>query len=469
MEIVIFTSDCRSGFVFEQPATLSDLIAAAGVTFNTPCSGGRCGKCAVYASGELSEPSSSELAVLGDKYYAGMRLACACKALGDCTVTIPARAETEGIVVSIAKTAVDLKFNDLALAVDIGTTTIAMQLYDADGKVVDSFPSVNPQVSYGADVLSRIEAARDPGKAADMQKKVLDLIEKGVQRFSKKIQENESIQMVIAANTTMTYLLMGWDPAELGRAPFQVSHCGAVDTQIAGISCHIIPGLSAFVGGDITAGILACQMLEQKEPMLLIDLGTNGEMALGNRQKLYACATAAGPAFEGGANRGIWGADMVKLLQKLLEEGLMDRQGLLKEPYFTKGIRIGDVLVTKEAVRAVQLAKGAIAAGIEILTESYGIRFSDISKVVLAGGFGYYLDPKAAAAIGLLPKELTDRTVTGGNTALSGAALVGNRMLTGQLRAWDDLHRRQELQIQILNLAEQVKFTETFLKKMDFC
>ena len=88
---------------------------------------------------------------------------------------------------------------------------------------------------------------------------------------------------------------------------------------------------------------------------------------------------------------------------------------------------------------------------------------------MLAGGFGYYLDPKAAAAIGLLPKELTDRTVTGGNTALSGAALVGNRMLTGQLRAWDDLRRRQELQIQILNLAEQVKFTETFLKKMDFC
>ena len=114
------------------------------------------------------------------------------------------------------------------MTVDIGTTTIAMQLYDADGKVVDSFPSVNPQVSYGADVLSRIEAARDPGKAADMQKKVLDLIEKGVQRFSKKIQEKESIQMVIAANTTMTYLLMGWDPAELGRAPFRVSHCGAV-------------------------------------------------------------------------------------------------------------------------------------------------------------------------------------------------------------------------------------------------
>ena len=364
------------------------------------------------------------------------------------------------------------------MTVDIGTTTIAMQLYDMSGKVVDSFPSVNPQVSYGADVISRIEAAKDPEKAADMQKKVCGLIEKGVQRFSKKLQPQETLQMVIAANTTMVYLLMGWDPEELGKAPFHVSHTGVMETQIAGVPCHIIPGLSAFVGGDITAGILACGMLEQEEPMLLIDLGTNGEMALGNRHKLYACATAAGPAFEGGANRGIWGADMVRLLQKLLEEGLMDRQGLLQEPYFTKGVRIGDVLVTKESVRAVQLAKGAIAAGIGILAESYGIRLSDISRVVLAGGFGYYLDPEAAAAIGLLPKELVGRTVTGGNTALSGAALVGSRIHAadigdatreGQLPDWDDLWKRPELQIRILNLAEEEKFAGTFLTKMDFC
>ena len=363
------------------------------------------------------------------------------------------------------------------MTVDIGTTTIAMQLYDTAGKVVDSFPSVNPQFIYGADVLSRIKAAEDPQKAADMQQKVRTLIEKGIQRFQKKLESGEKLQIVIAANTTMVYLLMGWDPTELGKAPFTVSHTGAVETKIAGVPCYIIPGLSAFVGGDITAGILVSGMLEQESPMLLIDLGTNGEMVLGNRHKLYACATAAGPAFEGGANRGIWGADMVRLLQKLLEEGLMDGQGLLKEPYFTKGVRIGDVLVTKESVRAVQLAKGAIAAGIEILADSYGIRFSDISKVVLAGGFGYYLDPKAAVAIGLLPEELADRTVTGGNTALSGAAMVGSRILTagGKQTAegtlpdgGDDLRKRQELQIRILNLAEEEKFPETFLTKINF-
>ena len=215
------------------------------------------------------------------------------------------------------------------MTVDIGTTTIAMQLYDMTGKVVDSFPSVNPQVSYGADVLSRIEAAKDPGKAADMQKKVRDLMEKGVQRFSKKLQPQETLQMVVAANTTMTYLFMGWNPEELGKAPFTVSHSGAVETEIAGVACHIIPGLSAFVGGDITAGILASGMLEQEASTLLIDLGTNGEMALGNRHRLHACATAAGPAFEGGANRGIWGADMVRLLQKLLEEGLMTAEAFV--------------------------------------------------------------------------------------------------------------------------------------------
>lgn len=354
------------------------------------------------------------------------------------------------------------------MTVDIGTTTVAMQLYDRDGKVVDSFPSVNPQVAYGADVLSRIAAAEDPGKATDMQAKIRGLIEKGVQRFLKKLAPGESLQMVIAANTTMIYLLMGWDPAELGKAPFQVSHTGAVDTQIAGIPCHIIPGLSAFVGGDITAGILASGMVEREENTLLIDLGTNGEMALGNSRKLYACATAAGPAFEGGVNRGIWGADMVRLLTTLLDEGLLDAQGLLKEPYFTEGVRIGDVRMTQDSVRAVQLAKGAIAAGVEILRRRFGITFPEISRIVLAGGFGYYLDPKAAARIGLLPGELVERTVTGGNTALSGAGIVGSRILAGA-EPGDDLHRNPNCEIHILNLAEEADFTETYLKNMDFC
>ena len=198
--------------------------------------------------------------------------------------------------------------------------------------------------------------------------------------------------------------------------------------------------------------------------MLLIDLGTNGEMALGNRQKLYACATAAGPAFEGGANRGIWGADMVKMLQKLLEEGLMDRQGLLKEPYFTRGIRIGDVLVTKEAVRAVQLAKGAIAAGIEILTESYGIRLSDISKVVLAGGFGYYMDVEKAIRIGLFPDSFAGRVKPLGNSALEGA----KKYLLAEENEARSAVEQIVLSAKEINLAMHPAFHELYMQHMFF-
>ena len=221
------------------------------------------------------------------------------------------------------------------MTVDIGTTTIAMQLYDMTGKVVDSFPSVNPQVSYGADVLSRIEAAKDPGKAADMQKKVRDLMEKGVQRFSKKLQPQETLQMVVAANTTMTYLFMGWNPEELGKAPFTVSHSGAVETEIAGVACHIIPGLSAFVGGDITAGILASGMLEQEASTLLIDLGTNGEMALWHKEKLFCCLCHGGwPCFRRRSQPGHLGRGYGETVTKTSGRGADGRTGSFEGTLF---------------------------------------------------------------------------------------------------------------------------------------
>ena len=318
---------------------------------------------------------------------------------------------------------------------DIGTTTIAMLLYHEDGSVADRYVAVNPQTMYGADVLSRIREARRPEHAHRMRKQVEEVLEKGLERFSRELAEGESLSMVLAANTTMTYLFMGWDAEELGQAPFEASRLGAVERQVAGVPCFVFPGLSAFVGVVIAGCIYACRMEEREELTLLVDLGTNGEMVLGNRHRRVACATAAGPAFEGGANAGIWGADMVSLLARLLEENVMDATGLLAPEYFDKGIRIGNVLVTQGAVRSIQLAKAAIAAGIEILLEKYGIRGEQVDRVVLAGGFGYYLRPTAAARIGLLPKELADKAVTGGNTALAGALLAGRRILSGETMA----------------------------------
>lgn len=355
------------------------------------------------------------------------------------------------------------------ITVDVGTTTIAMQLHRADGSVEDRFATVNPQVKYGADVLSRIAAAEQKAAADDMQQLVLAQLEKGVMQFHRRLKEGEQLVMVLAANTTMVYLLMGWDTRELGQAPFAASHLLGSKTKIAGIPCYIFPGLSAFVGGDIVAGIHACGITERNELQLLIDLGTNGEMVLGDRHRLYACATAAGPAFEGGVNAGMWGSDMVSLIAEMLKNQLMDQEGLIAEPYFETGVRIGDVCVTQEAVRAIQLAKAAIAAGIKLLCQQYGCVLADIERVVLAGGFGYYLNPADAATIGLLPQELVDKTVTGGNTALTGAVYMGEKLLRGEdVMKMADIRQNASLQVHIMNLAEQTGFENIYLDAIKF-
>lgn len=355
----------------------------------------------------------------------------------------------------------------LAVA-DIGTTTVAMLLYDRKGEVADRYVAVNPQTAYGADVISRIRAAEDPEAADAMQRQIRQLLEQGLERFRGLLDDRETLYLVLAANTTMTYLLMGWKPAELGRAPFRASRLSGAETVIGGVPCFVFPGISAFVGGDILAGILACGMCEREELTLLIDLGTNGEMVLGGRKRRIACATAAGPAFEGGANRGVWGADMISLLARLRQEGLLDETGLLAEPYFERGIRISNVMVTQEAVRSVQLAKGAIAAGIEILLDRFGVGPEAVERVVLAGGFGYYLRPESAAAIGILPEELARKAVAGGNTALSGALLAGRQILeeggcTGLVRQLTET----ALHTEVLNLAEEPEFSQRYVLLMN--
>lgn len=370
----------------------------------------------------------------------------------------------------LKKVPVDLRNDEhiRLITADVGTTTIAMQLHGEDGSVTDSFVAVNPQVKYGADVLSRIAAAEQEAAAEDMRQIVLAQLEKGVLQFKRQMTPEESTIMVLAANTTMVYLLMGFSPAELGHAPFAAAHLDAVQTQVAGVPCYIVPGLSAFVGGDIVAGIYACGMQEKEAMTLLIDLGTNGEMVLGNKERLYACATAAGPAFEGGVNRGIWGADMVSLIAEMLRKKLLDRDGLIAEDYFDKGVRIGDVCVTQEAVRAIQLAKAAIAAGIDILCDRYGCALADIDEVVLAGGFGYYLNPADAAEIGMLPRELIGRTVAGGNTALTGALYVGEGLIKGKTLQQAVYENVDETDRHIINLAEDASFEKKYLEAIKF-
>lgn len=359
------------------------------------------------------------------------------------------------------------------VTVDIGTTTIAMQLFDTDGKLADTYVQVNPQTMYGADVISRIEAADNTGKAAHMKKMIHGVIQKGTERFKALLAEEETFLFVVVGNTTMIYLFMGWRVNLLGKAPFIANHLEGFFTEVTEekFPCYVCPGLSAFVGSDITAGIVAVDLLQKESYTLLIDLGTNGEMVLGNKDGALALATAAGPAFEGGANRGVWGADMISLTSTLLSKGILDETGLLQNPYFESGIRIGDVLITNDAIRTLQYAKAAIASGIQILCEKSNCQKEQIGQVVLAGGFGYYLSASAACDIGLLPEALEERTVAGGNTALAGAKKIGHLILQQEsLLENKEMEREmfereivEKKKIQTINLAMQQNFSEEYI------
>lgn len=354
------------------------------------------------------------------------------------------------------------------IATDIGTTTIAMELLSEDGAVEDSFACLNPQAKYGADVVSRVLAAEDPEKRKEMQSMVKSALARGAERFLKCLKDGEKPCMVIAANTVMSYLLLGHDPKELGQAPFTATHLSGGEFDLDDVHCMVLPGFSAFVGADLFAGAIACKMTEKSEIQLLVDLGTNGEILLGNRDLILATATAAGPAFEGGPAKGTFGSDLVRLVARLLEEGILDETGLLSEPYFTKGIRIGNVLMTKEAIRSLQVAKAAIQAGISVLMEQYGIAPEEISRVVLGGGFGYFLDPADAVRIGLLPASLEGKAVSGGNTALAGAKRIGASLLTKEGTAAEILRSMEPKQVEVINLAEQKAFSEKYLAAMAF-
>ncbi len=374
---------------------------------------------------------------------------------------LPERRETEGNALGKGgggpeEDALEQPRGELAIA-DLGTTTIAVEWYDGRGEKRGEYVCPNPQRVFGTDVISRIQAAENPLLRLQMQQAARRVLEQGIAHFRQ--QGGNPERLVIAGNTTMLYLLMGHDPAPLGRAPFHAAYLTQEKLVVDGVDTVTLPGLSAFVGADIAAGMLACGMDRAEDVTLLVDLGTNGEMVLGNRDKMICCGTAAGPAFEGGS--ALWGADMIALTAKLLELGLTDETGLLAEPYFEAGVLIGDVRITQESIRRLQTAKAAVCAGIRTLIAAYGLEGPEqIRQVWLAGGFGYFLDVQAAIALGLLPQGLEGRVTAVGNTALAGAWIYGNEPDAGER-----LNRLRAV-TQVLNLAEQQEFESGFVEAM---
>lgn len=404
------------------------------------------------------------------------------------------------------------------IAVDVGTTTLAAVLVRlSDGEQTAYASSVNHQRAYGADVISRIQAA-NAGMGRQMRAGICADIRQMIRRLlvSAGIAPGKVKKAAVAGNTVMCHLLLGYPCRTLGEAPFTPVSTGAwsgtcqelFGTNELHAQAMVLPGISAFVGADIVAGILYSKMTEQERPSLLLDIGTNGEMALGSRLGLTAASAAAGPVFEGGGIScgvpgipgaishitlkrgrdkgagnalscsyetiggkppiGLCGSGIIDLAAGLAREGIIDENGTLAEPWFTSGIGIDgtDIRFTQRDIREVQLGKAAIRAGIDTLLqgcrETEHKAYREDIRVYLAGGFGYFMDIESAIRIGLLPESFRGNIVLLGNSSLEGARQY---LLDGEAAKkaeWIAGHTAE------IRLAETEVFQERYVETMQF-
>lgn len=509
----------ESKLSFTKGESLLLLCQKAGIFIETPCNKkGICGRCRVrFVKGAPFPQPAERRSLSPEELRRGVRLACAARLTEDCEIVLPqgkgpdavgAKREVswerqqklqnmqdrrkQGDVLDDRREADCSGDGGYFIAADIGTTTVVMELRQkSDGRVAGIYKGVNAQRSYGADVLSRMEAALD-GNGEELARLIREQLAEGVKQLTESANRltegaGQAVDfMVIAANTTMVHLLMGYDVTGLSRAPFVPETLSEIITEIGGLKTYVMPGISAFVGGDIAAGLYWTAWEENRENeetregkavrkseesgksadirggrnTLFIDLGTNAELVLYGEKEGICCATAAGPAFDGDAGTGFFGSDMIAVLAKLLHDRIVDETGALDDAHFEDGVDVsvknGRMHVSQQQIRNLQLAKAAVRGGIEVLLKKKNLHADQISRVYLAGGFGYYLDVRAAVRIGLLPEELEQKTVSCGNTALSGAAVYGYLILTGK-------ERTLPLSLQAINLAEEALFTDSYV------
>ena len=439
-----------------------------------------------FLEGAPAPTEEEQKKLTAEQLQDGVRLACRSCPEGAFTVEYEL-AEEEIAVETIASEKKAASAGKKKVAIDIGTTTIAAALVDAgSGQVLDTVTCVNHQRAFGADVISRIQASND-GKKEELQQLVCTDLRNLITDLG---EDPETIPVVIAGNTTMQHLLLGLSCETLGVAPFT-----PVDISLHEVKNQLLlPGISTYVGADIVAGIVATGMDQSEEVCLLIDMGTNGEMAIGNKDKIMVASTAAGPAFEGGniscgvagipgaISRvtitdgtaqcetiggkepvGLCGTGVLEVMYELLKEEIVDETGLMDDEYVDDGFPLaGDIVFTDRDIREVQLAKSAIRAGAETLIKEFGVTYDGISKLYLAGGFGQKIDLEKAAGIGILPPELIDRTEAAGNTSLQGAVMA----------AQDDSVRDRYLRAvavsEEVSLSESTLFNDLYVQHMFF-
>lgn len=451
--------------------TLWDALKREQIVLERPCGGkGTCGMCKVHVQG------------IGDV------ISCRFNGPGAYEVTVPRKAEFAAVFAQEQNFQWEqAAMGELVAAVDIGTTTVAAAISDGTRQIRKSF--VNPQRAYGADVITRIEACNS-GKGEKLRQMLLEaLLEalaEGIGELGSEYRMEHGndapwtkCRVVVGANTTMLHILRGFSCEGLGHVPFQPVELGFGQDlwKHKGIAYEVeyLPGISTYVGADIVSGIYGLGITESEAPSLLIDLGTNGEMAIGNRERLLCASAAAGPAFEG-SRLGIklHASGILKCLSRMLHERSMDETGLLKEPYFKEGYPLEayeeeTLRIFQEEIRQLQMAKGAIRAGIDILLEEYGVKPKEIGTAYLAGGMGYYLDPEDAVAAGLLPSELAGRVRPAGNSCLLGIfRYLENKGSNTNVNAAREKTGQIAMAAKEIVLAEHTGFQERYLAAMNF-
>jgi len=481
--------------------TLADWLATHGLPLNTRCGQrGLCRGCEVQLlEGALRTDAGLVAAP------ATVR-ACRAEALSGVVIQLPTRSrlehkpqvgETFEIAVPFAHQPLFQPVpgvRDTGFAVDIGTTTVVVLLVDlVTGEVLSRAGAFNEQIRFGDNVLTRIEAGQQPAQRSALQRAVVNqtiqpLLLRACERAGRGLDRIGG--GTIAGNTTMLHLLVGEDPSSLGVAPFTPRFLESRRITPAQIALHaagldpaapmqLLPGLAAYIGADITAGIYATGTLYDPQPSLLVDIGTNGEIVLQSGGRLTTCATAAGPAFEGsglccgtraregavsdlglalapfqlevttignvpiGCAVGICGSAYVDFLAVARQSGLLGATGRFEKAAWEnlpekhrmeeegeRAFRLagkngaGDLRVSEVDVSLLLQAKAAIGAGIETLLEKARIRPAEVARVYLAGGFGMHLDVAHAIAIGLLPGFREEQVRVVGNSALAGALLA---------------------------------------------
>ena len=497
----VFIDDAGRRFEVEAPETdnVLDVLQAHRVDIRATCGGvGKCGRCQVLVRNDEG---------------LGYRLACTTP-VSDGMEVVVERAGAMEVLQSGTTRAFppDEGASGYGMAVDIGTTTVVAHLHDlATGERLATVARANPQIAFGSDVISRISASVD-GKLDLMTGIIQDALREMKSKLCVEAGASpDAVQDVsIAGNTVMQHIAMGLPPDTIGVNPFTpLSLFGDVH-EVEGLgSCRLARCIAGYVGGDITAGMLACG-IDEGGTRLFLDLGTNGEMALAVNGRIFCCATAAGPVFEGANVRfgmpaspgaiskvsyedgavktqvvgdvapiGLCGTGLIDAVALMVRLGIVDETGRLQDADEIEGPQAAlvgceddrnvfylvpdrSVYITQDDVRNLQLAKAAVCGGVLTMADAAGIDIAAIDTLQIAGGFGAYLNLESAAAIGLFPAELLPRAESVGNTSGEGATAL----LLSQVAR--DREEEIACKCDYLELSTSSEFNEFYIEMMEF-